>query len=579
MNEIASISSHDNMETSLESIDELDLLSRKSREDVLKKEFEEDENRKRLAREAMEKQINLDIRSSSAESRGSSKNASPILFRKTEESERSFVTENTQYFESQDIPGATSMIEADNLKPERTDLRKTKSLGSEIYGAQIFWRGNSHPVMKRKPAYRANRNTIPTSPRSDTEMPQSAADIGESTPFLSSNANTDRYLLPDRSSQHLVEKQSVPSKESDLVILAEKVFSNWVNIFLIFAPLAFIANHNSWSAQAQFWISFLAMIPLACLLGDLTEELALHTNQLMGGLINATFGNAVEVVVAVNALKANEFRIVQASMIGSIYSNLLLVLGCSFFFGGIKHSEQSYNHMVATANMGLLCQSSIAFVLPTQFAEKYTAESDDVLFMSRIVACFMILMYVQLLIFQLKTHTKFFDDDEEKEEPEFSLTSALIYVIIVTILIAKLSDILVENIDGFCESSGLSKSFVGLIILPIVGNAVEHLTAIRCAMHNKMDLTMGVAIGSSVQISLFVTPLTVLVGWKMDKPMTLAFPTYEITLYVLSVLVVAILVSNAKTNWLEGSVLITTYLMLAIGFWYEKYEDVVGISK
>jgi len=577
MNEIASISSHDNMETSLESIDELDLLSRKSREDVLKKEFEEDENRKRLAREAMEKQINLDIRSSSAESRGSSKNASPILFRKTEESERSFVTENTQYFESQDIPGATSMIEADNLKPERTDLRKTKSLGSEIYGAQIFWRGNSPPVMKRKPAYRANRNTIPTSPRSDTEMPQSAADIGESTPFLSSNANTDRYLLPDRSSQHLVEKQSVPSKESDLVILAEKVFSNWVNIFLIFAPLAFIANHNSWSAQAQFWISFLAMIPLACLLGDLTEELALHTNQLMGGLINATFGNAVEVVVAVNALKANEFRIVQASMIGSIYSNLLLVLGCSFFFGGIKHSEQSYNHMVATANMGLLCLSSIAFVLPTQFAESYSSESDEALAMSRVVASFLILMYMQLLFFQLVTHKKYFEDDEDEEEPEFSFVSALIFLVIITIFISELSNILVGSIDGFCASSGISKSFVGLIILPIVGNAVEHLTAVRSAMHNKMDLTMGVAIGSSTQISLFVAPLTVLIGWKMDKPMTLTFPTYEITLYVLSVLVVAILVANAKSNWLEGSVLISTYILVAIGFWYEKYDDMTSL--
>lgn len=150
-----------------------------------------------------------------------------------------------------------------------------------------------------------------------------------------------------------------------------------------------------------------------------------------------------------------------------------------------------------------------------------------------------------------------------------SLPSSLLYLTLLTILIAKLSDFLVGSIDGFCETSGMSKSFVGLIIIPVIGNAVEHLTAVRSAMNNKMDLALGVAVGSSTQISLFVAPLTVIIGWMMDKPMTLSYANYEIALYVLSVLVVAICSTNAKSNWLEGSILITTYALVAVGFWFE----------
>lgn len=356
----------------------------------------------------------------------------------------------------------------------------------------------------------------------------------------------------------------------DLATLKDMVITNPVNILLVFIPLAFVADYLSWPSQPVFWINFFAMIPLACVLGDLTEEIALHTNQTLGGLINATFGNAVEVVVAIQALCADEFRVVQASMIGSIYSNLLLVLGCSFFFGGVVHKEQSFNHMVATANMALLCLSSIAFVLPTPFA--MVNEQAAELLMSRTVSIALMLMYVQLLVFQLKTHKEFFDDGNGGEKPELTLFGAGFSLCVVTILISKLSQFLVESIDGFCEESGMSRTFVGLIILPVVGNAVEHMTAVRSAINNKMDLAMGIAVGSSTQISLFVAPLTVIIGWKMDKPMTLNYPLYEIMLYVLSVLVVGICISYPRSNWLEGSILITTYGLVAIGFWYEKVD-------
>jgi Ca2+:H+ antiporter len=244
------------------------------------------------------------------------------------------------------------------------------------------------------------------------------------------------------------------------------------------------------------------MIPLAAILGDFTEEAALHTNDTIGGLLNATFGNAVEVVVAIQALLANEIRVVQASLIGSIFSNLLLVLGCCFFFGGLKHKEQTFNATAATANMGLLALSSIALVLPTPFAEYYQVQDEHVLIISRVAAVFLLFMYIQLLVFQLYTHAYIFekpaseedDEDGEAEEEEkasIPMSVALLGLALTTLSVTVFSNFLVSSIDEYCEISGVSRTFVGLIILPIVGNAVEHITAVTVAMKNKMDLAMG----------------------------------------------------------------------------------------
>ena len=371
------------------------------------------------------------------------------------------------------------------------------------------------------------------------------------------------------------------------------------------------------------------MLPLASILGDFTEELALHTNQVVGGLINATFGNAVEVVVAIQAMNAGQIRVVQASMLGSVFSNLLLVLGCCFFFGkfrdnpvsaqyiyilfahcffiiiiiivvvvvvvvvtphtttltparsrlphqtpgGIKFKEQDFNATSAISNLSLLTLSSLALVLPTPFAAYYDIEDEHVLMVSRVAACFLLAMYVQLLIFQLFTHSYLVAEDDEEEEPEMGFWTALFGLFFVTILVSIYSEFLVSSIDGFTESSGISKTFVGLIIIPVVGNAVEHITAVSVAMKNKMDLSMGVAVGSSSQISLFVVPFIVLFGWVKDINMTLNFPKFEIMLYILSVVIVTNCVANGKSNWLEGTLLITTYFMIAVGFWYEEVRE------
>ena len=341
------------------------------------------------------------------------------------------------------------------------------------------------------------------------------------------------------------------------------------------APLALLSVYLQWGDTWVFWLNFVTLIPLASILGDFTEELALHTNETIGGLINASFGNAVEVVVAINALLAGEIRVVQGSLLGSIFSNLLLVLGCCFFFGGLKHKEQKFNATAASANMGLLALSSIALVLPTPFAAYYDLHESEVLMVSRLAAVFLLFMYAQLLVFQLHTHADIFENEsgEDAQSARISMRVALFGLLVTTLLVAFFSDFLVESIDGFTEASGISRTFVGIILLPIVGNAVEHITAVTVAMKDKMDLAMGIALGSSTQISLLVVPLTVLVGWATGVDMTLNFPHFEIIMYILSILTVSIVLSNPTCNWLEGSLLITTYFLIAVGFWFEKIKN------
>eukprot|EP00934_Nitzschia_sp_Nitz4_P006964 Nitzschia sp. Nitz4//scaffold13_size275219//192445//193954//NITZ4_000895-RA/size275219-augustus-gene-0.238-mRNA-1//1//CDS//3329536077//6954//frame0 len=444
----------------------------------------------------------------------------------------------------------------------------------------------------------SNYQTMPPAPASSPGLNGSSVGLGEASTFRSKAmarhwmGNSRRSILQNSLSRSeriasISETQPLqggpsgtPGNFETLEALKSIIFGKYVSVLLILMPFAIWAHHAGWSATSVFWLNFFVMIPLASILGDFTEEAALHTNESIGGLLNATFGNAVEVVVGIQALLANEIRVVQASMIGSIFSNLLLVLGCCFFFGGLYYKEQTFNATAATANMGLLALSSIALVLPTPFAEYYNIQDEHVLIISRFAAVFLFFMYAQLLVFQLHTHKDIFDekekeDDEdgegeEKEEASISMLVALTGLLGTTLAVTVFSDYLVGSIDEFCESSGISRTFVGLIILPIVGNAVEHITAVTVAMKDKMDLSMGVAVGSCTQISLFVVPLMVLVGWITDKPMTLNFPHFEIVLYVLSVFTVSVCVSNPKGNWLEGSLLITTYIMIAIGFWFEK---------
>lgn len=282
------------------------------------------------------------------------------------------------------------------------------------------------------------------------------------------------------------------------------------------------------------------------------------------------------------ALKNNEIRIVQASMLGSILSNILLVLGCCFIAGGIRYHEQRFNSTVASTMSSLMAVASASLIIPaTLYAalakSKDSSSEDNILVLSHGTAIILLLVYVMYLFFQLKTHADLFDAESQGEgnpqEAEilgpWASGAALV---VVTLMVAVCAEYLVDSIPAIVASAHISKTFIGLILIPIVGNAAEHVTAVVVAYKDKMDLAIGVAIGSSLQIALFVTPFLVVLGWIMDRPMTLHFQTFETVAFFLSSLVVTLLIQDGKSNYLEGGLCIGMYIIIALAF-YVYPED------
>ncbi|KAI9838372.1 MAG: hypothetical protein M1819_005640 [Sarea resinae] len=385
-------------------------------------------------------------------------------------------------------------------------------------------------------------------------------------------------------------------------VTMQTLMSNYVNVLLVFVPLGIIAGAVGWNATAVFVLNFLAIIPLAALLSFATEELSVKLGETLGGLLNATFGNAVELIVSVVALKNGEIRIVQSSMLGSILSNMLLVLGCCFFFGGRVYHEQKFNTTVASTMSSLMAVASVSLIIPATLYAVLRGSDDavlqNILIVSHGTAIILLILYVLYLVFQLRTHSDLFDDvvkeeedaqraeegvanapptpgadenanDPDKEEEEHILTpwAAGVALVVVTVLVAVCAEYLVDSIDTIVQTAHISKTFIGLILIPIVGNAAEHVTAVVVAMKDKMDLAIGVAIGSSMQIALFLTPFLVILGWIIGQPMTLHFQTFETVVFFLSVLVVNYLIQDGKSNYLEGAMLLGTYIIIAIAFY------------
>jgi len=347
-------------------------------------------------------------------------------------------------------------------------------------------------------------------------------------------------------------------------------------------------------------MNFLAIIPLAKLLGESTEQLALHTSQSVGGLLNATYGNAVEIIIAVIALNAGLIRVVQSSLIGSILSNLLLVLGMCFVAGGIKINVMKFDTTAAQTSSGILFLSVLAVVLPAalkvqvqdeqaaldelRIAQNLTVNETWVdprgahplsletrlLVLSRGTALIMLIVYGLFLFFQLHTHKQFYkdeDDDEEEETPEMTMPVSIFMLAVVTVFVAVCSDFLVDSLDEVTDAWGISETFAGMILLPIVGNAAEHLTAVTVAMKNKLNLSIGVAVGSSQQIAMMVVPLLVILGWILDQPMSLYFDVFETAVLFMTVIVVHSLIMDGESNWLEGAMLLSVYCILGIAFY------------
>ncbi|KAF6752901.1 calcium ion transporter [Ephemerocybe angulata] len=399
---------------------------------------------------------------------------------------------------------------------------------------------------------------------------------------------------------------------------------NYLNILLVFIPVSWALHFTHQSPTLIFVFSCLAIIPLAALLGLGTEQIALRTSQSVGGLLNATLGNVVEMIIAGIALKECELELVQSSLLGGLLSNLLLVLGCAFIVGGIHFPQQEFQPMVAQLNSSLLIVSVISLIIPVSFhlylEDKLTpgTEVSVLLQMSRGSAVILILVYFAYLVFQFYSHNHLFLDTVQTEvssshssrsskssalsrqstisdtlrQNNGSMTSvasssssssmssfgheqlklnipvAVGLLITITALTYVTAESLVDSLEGLVhDHPNISKEWITLIVIPIISNAAEHATAVIVARKGKFDLAMSVAVGSCIQISLFVIPLLVLVAWGMDKPLMLLFDPLETIILFFSVLVVKFSIEDGRSHWMSGLALISVYIIIALSFW------------
>tara|TARA_Y100000741_G_scaffold240418_1_gene184111 strand:- start:409 stop:1533 length:1125 start_codon:yes stop_codon:yes gene_type:complete len=353
-----------------------------------------------------------------------------------------------------------------------------------------------------------------------------------------------------------------------------------LNILLLALPITLYFNYVDQNYSMAFFSSLIAIMPLAFLMGRATEEIALRTTESLGGLLNATFGNAAELIIAVLLiLEASRvadpetqsffIHLVQASLIGSILGNLLLVMGLAFVWGGIHHSEQKYSETQVSSNGSLLLLSMIVLVIPTVFHSSVGGEGGDsrLLDLSHIAAAILLLVYGLFLLFQFRTHVHLFaTDGSHHEEPEMTQRDSIILLVVATVLVSWMAEILVHSVEYAAEDFGLPHLFIGVILLPLFGNAAEHFTAVTVAGKDKMDLSFAISMGSSTQIAVFIAPLMVIVAWALGVPLTFEFGILETVSAFLAVLIVNSIAADGKSNWLEGAMLLSSYGVLAAAF-------------
>ncbi|KAG8885704.1 hypothetical protein FRB97_000147 [Tulasnella sp. 331] len=367
------------------------------------------------------------------------------------------------------------------------------------------------------------------------------------------------------------------------------LLDSWMNILLVCIPFSFAAHHLNWDAGLVFLFSFFAIIPLAKLLGESTEQLSMKLGQTLGGLLNASFGNAVEVIVGIAALIQGELRIVQTSMLGSILSNLLLVLGMSFFAGGLRYQESHFQQTAAQTSSSLMTLACLTLVIPAAYhtakaagQEPFNPKTGAVLPTDVLASLLKGLPPIYVistrfgqqpnafyLFFQLKSHADLFKDENDTEEeiPGMSMVAATFALLGVTLITSFCADFLVSSIEETANKYSIPKAFIGVILLPLVSNAAEHVTSVWMALKGKMELTIGIAVGSSIQIAVFVIPTLILIGWAIGQPLTLYFADFETVVLFVSVLLVNLLIQDGKSNYMEGMMLMSLYIIIALAFW------------
>jgi len=337
---------------------------------------------------------------------------------------------------------------------------------------------------------------------------------------------------------------------------------------LVFLPVAVVLEIVHASPPSIFVTSAIAILPLAGLIGHATEQAAERTSPQLGGLLNATFGNVTELIIAFFLLLEGQLQVVKASITGSIIGNVLLVLGLSFLVGGWRRQEQTFSRASAGLNSANLVVAVVALLLPSLFALTPEATEFRREAISVGIAVALLAAYLSGLLFAFKTHKNLFRSDLEHEEPKWSLRLTLGVLAAATVGVAFMSEFLVGALEPTVEDLGVSKLFVGLIIVPIIGNAAEHSAAIVLAAKDKMDISIEIAIGSATQIALFVMPVLVLISLALGNHLDFVFSSIEIAAVGFSALVLAFIALDGRSNWMEGAQLLAAYVIMAVSFFF-----------
>lgn len=418
-----------------------------------------------------------------------------------------------------------------------------------------------------------------------------------SRPFRTMNEDLENNNVE---TPHNISSNSIVRKKSDMVLVTNNVrfqilrnvMTNMKEVMLgtklvvLFpaVPLAVAADFYSLGRPWIFALSLLGLAPLAERVSFLTEQIAYFTGPTVGGLLNATCGNATEMIIAILALHQNKIHVVKFSLLGSILSNLLLVLGSSLLCGGLANlkREQRYDRKQADVNSLLLLLGLLCHLLPLMF--KYALAggnhsiANSTLQLSRASSVVMLLAYVAYIFFQLKTHRKIFDaqevDDEDDEKAVIGFWSAFSWLVGMTLVISVLSEYVVGTIEAASDSWGISVSFISIILLPIVGNAAEHAGSIIFAYKNKLDISLGVAMGSATQISMFVVPLSVIVAWIMGIRMDLDFNLLETGCLGFAIIVTAFTLQDGTSHYLKGLILTLCYIVISACFFVLKTPQI-----
>jgi Ca2+:H+ antiporter len=348
---------------------------------------------------------------------------------------------------------------------------------------------------------------------------------------------------------------------------------HWLGLLWVFVPIALILELAHASETAIFISAALGIIPLAGILGEATDALAHVAGARIGALLNATFGNAAELIITIAAIRAGLIEVVKASITGSIIGNILLVLGLSLLLGGLKNGFQRFGRRSASVSVTMMAIAIVGLGIPAVFAQ--AIESKDhfgIEYLSIGVAVALMLGYALSLLFTFSIPTEkaptALADEATPEHMRWSIRTSLAILAVGVVFIAVLSEILVGAIEPLIKQQGMTESFVGVIIVPIIGNAAEHLVAVEMAMKNKMEIALGVALGSSMQIALFVAPLLVFISLLAGHPMSLVFNPFELAALAAAVAVAALIALDGESNWLEGAQLLIVYAILALAFFY-----------